>query len=182
MISEILQLLPFAAFIGVCFIIYRYSKKSGAIEGKKELARKIRDKIDEHIIEPWNKRFRSNYYNENENSYALDDELIRSCLELAKQIYEIKKIFPEDSQFENNYKYKLKDYICTCMNLDFSKNLAYSNLDPYFGDPKGYADAFVRIIEMNKGDIPNEVWLNQNTGSISIDPSEKESYRKIILS
>ena len=67
------------------------------------------------------------------------------------------------------------------MNLDFSKNLAYTNLDPYFGDPKGYVDAFVSIIEMNNGNYPKEIWLNKKAGSITIDPSKNETYRKIIL-
>ena len=61
MISEIFQLLPFAALIGICFIIYRYAKNVGKIEGKKELARKIRDEINEQIIEPWTKSFRNNF-------------------------------------------------------------------------------------------------------------------------
>jgi len=180
-ILSMLQLLPFIAFICICFIIHRYSKNEGKIEGKKELAGKIREKINELFIEPLEQRFRSDFYDESENSYVLDDELIKSCLGLAKQIYEIKKIFPDDSQFKNTFKYTLKDYICSCMDLNYSKSLMYSNLDPYFGSPTGYVDAFIMIMEENQGSCPDVVWLNEKTGSIAIDPIEGETYRKIIL-
>ena len=86
---------------------------------------------------------------------------------------------PDNEIFKSNRGCSLADYVCSYIDSEcVPKGIT---IDPYFGSPGGYVDAFLHLIVMAGGKYPEEIWLNEETGDITNSPKKDEKYIYILL-
>ena len=152
-------------------------KRVGSHVTIDHLAAGIRNCIRQQVIRPWEQEFRSNFLTEGK-THTPDAGSIRLCLTVAMRLYRFRRLFPEDMTFRQTHYMPLGKYITTCAVLEGAEPM----FDVYFEGPMNCVNTFIDIIEAQRGKLPTEVWVNQETEQITDQPQSDPQYTHIRLS
>lgn len=173
----------FVLVIVVGVVAYTVGRQSGANDRYLRIAEEIRTEIQKRQVEPWLSSFKKQYVQikDGRESYHVNKETLRSCYDLAKRLNEIRQLFPEsdfmDQQLRKRVHSTFGEYVTSCHRPgDFA---GVGGIDPYFGSPLGYVDAFLQMLESEQSLAG--VWLNPTTGDLALQPRGEQNYDFIVL-
>jgi hypothetical protein len=167
-----------AFFLIAVFIFYRIGKNDGSKNTIMEIARGIRKNLHEMVVKPWINDFMSRY-GSNQNSYDINESSLSACATLAMNLYRLRYIFPEIQNFHKlryNLPHSFAQYITITQQVFYDSII---DIDPHWGSPTGYIDAFLTILELNKGHMPEFIWFDLKTFNLSEDPLPNQNNIKI---
>ena len=173
--TEVARLLALVSTIGLFYLL----EKVRTLPGKAidELARQVRERIRDHLVDPWQRDFEARLMSSEKRSYIVDSETLSACASLAVRLYNMRKFIPEDAEFRERNHVSLPDYLTETGPTHFPTPM----LDAHWGKPTGYVDAFLEILATKDGTLPSDVLLNAETGEIAMTPRSGERYETIAL-
>jgi hypothetical protein len=164
-----------AGFLGVVAVIaYRYGSKAGQRRAVLHARHALEYAVADGLLRPWLKQFEAKYMRE--RSWDVNADTLSECLQMAQRLYAIRHVLPGDGFFELPDQLSVRSIVSGHI-----VHIATPWPDGYMGQPTGYIDAFVTLLESSKGSPPASIWLNTSTGDITDHPLEGERYERIDL-
>jgi hypothetical protein len=168
------------AVLALLIAAYKIGEREGKRREADRLADDLRSRVHTSIIDPWLESFKRSFY-VGGTSYTLDEHTLGDCAKAAQKLFAFRSLLPDSPEFAVHRVWTLASYATTSQSL----SVPGTGIDPHFGQPTGYVDAFVEILVKNKGRLPKQVWLNEDTGELADhfedDEGPGESYARITI-
>jgi hypothetical protein len=169
-------IVAFLASIVIARLSYQRGRRTGARERLIDMHEVIRRRIRESLIEPWEEQFEHSFMAD--QAYEVNEQTLDACLALARELYQIQTWLPVRGVFDIEEGPSFAESVTHCRPQGWASPM----LDPYWGMPTGYVDAFLEILRSTGGEAPSTVWLNRVTGAIALRRAPDEEYLEIRLS